>query len=509
MPFFLFGKNSRNIYTMPQVVRTDSDDLNTQLVLTLKKEHYEPKFRSELNKYRGKVSMKGFRKGKTPTALIRKMYGKSILVDVINEMVQHEIFDYIKKEGLQTIGQPIPAENQPLLDFDVVTLQDMEFRFDVGLAPKFELKGVSKDSKFDFLKVQISDEFLNQQVEDGRKRVGERATVTDSIEGNDVVKMNVEELDGDAIKENGWAATFSVLVDDIADEAVKADFLSKKAGDKVRFNVFELEADRDVDFVRKHILNIQENDGDVEVGEMFEGTIEEVNRVGLAELNQDFFDKYMGPGKVSSVEEMKKLIEDDYVKHYDKQADALMNRDFNDMLIEQNELSLPDEFLKRWLKYSEENVNPQDIEDGYDDFAKSLRWSLIRGELIKKFNLEVSEEETFEGLKENVRGMFKQYGMPVSDELIILNTANKMAEDKEQMNKIYSEMMTVKVFEAVKEAITIDEKPISREDFDELLSAERIKMENQEVAKTARAEEVVIEEIEGSDEEITEGVEEW
>ena len=503
---------------MPQVVRTDRDNLNTQLVLTIKKEDYEPKLKSELNKYKSKVSMKGFRKGKTPTALIKKMYGKSILLDVINEVVQREVFDYIKKEGLKTIGQPIPSADQPALDFNVNRLEDLEFRFDLGLAPKIELKGLDKEAKFEFLKVQISDDFLNQQIEDGRKRVGERRAVTDNIEANDVVKMNVEELDGDNLKENGWAATFSILVDDIADEAVKSDFLSKKLGDKVRFNVFQLEKDRDEDFVRKHILNVQENDGEVEIGEMFEGTIEEVNRLELAELNQDFFDKYIGPGKVSSVEEMKEFIKNDYVKYYDKQADALMNRDLNDMLIEKNQLPLPDEFIKRWLEHSEENVSLADIEAGYDDFAKSLRWSLIREELIRKYDLEVSEEEIFEGLKNQVRDMFKQYGLPVSDELIVLNTANKMAEDKEQMNKTYGELMTVKVFEAMKNNVTVEEKPISKEDFDALLDAERKKMETQELDAAATdveqidADDVVVEDLgtkEENDEEVTEGIEEW
>ena len=496
---------------MPQVVRTDIDNLNTQLVLTILKGDYEPKFKSELNKYKGKAHMKGFRKGKTPTALIKKMYGKPILVDVINEMVQHEIFNYIKQEDIQTIGQPIPAEDQPEINFDVNTLNDMEFRFDLGLAPQFEIQGLDKDSNFDYHKVQISDEFLDKQVEDGRTRVGEREEVTDNIEEDDVINLDMNELDGDALKADGWAATFSILVKDIADETVKTEVLTKKAGDVIKVNAFQLEEGRDADFVRKHMLGVQENDGDVEIGEMFEATIKAVNRIKPAELNQEFFDKYMGPGKVSSVEEMKAKIKEDYVAHYDKQADALIFRDFNDSLLEKNELPLPDAFLKRWLKTSEQNTSAADIEEGYEDFAKSLRWSLIRGEMIKKFNLEVSDDEVFEGIKEQVRGMFKQYGMAEADELIVLNTANRMAEDKEQMNKVYSEMMNEKVFGAIKEAITINEKGISREDFDDLLKAEREKYEAEQAAAQVQSivnTEAPIEE-EDTDEEVAEGVEEW
>lgn len=496
---------------MPQVVRTDVDNLNAQLVLTIKTEDYAPKFKSELNKYKGKAHMKGFRKGKTPTALIKKMYGKPILVDVINEMVQHEIFNYIKQEEIQTIGQPIPAEDQGELDFDVNSLKDMEFRFDLGLAPKFEIQGLDKNSSFDYHKVQISEEFLDKQVEDGRTRVGERAEVSDNIEDNDVINLDMNELDGDALKTDGWAASFSILVKDIADETVKSEVLTKKAGDVIRVNAFQLEKDRDEAFVRKHMLGVQENDGDVEIGKMFEATIKAVNRIQPAELNQEFFDKYMGPGKVSSVEEMKAKIKEDYIEHYDKQADALVFRDFNDSLLDKNHLPLPDAFLKRWLKTSEQNVNETDLEEGYADFAKSLRWSLIRGEMIKKFNLEVSDDEVFEGIKEQVRGMFKQYGMADADELIVLNTANRMAENEEQMNKVYGEMMNEKVFKAIKEAITINEKGISREDFDELLKSEREKYEAEQAAAQVKSIVNTEEpnEEEDTDEEVAEGVEEW
>ena len=487
---------------MPQVVRNDSDNLNTQLVLTITTADYEPKFKSELNKYKSKVQMKGFRKGKTPTALIKKMYGKGILVEVINEMVQNEVFNYIKDNDIQTIGQPIPADNQDEIDFDVNNLKDMEFKFDLGLAPQFELQGMDKDSTFNYKKVEIDEDFLEKQVEEGRKRTGERVQVTEDIQEEDVVKLNANELDGDNLKEDGWAATFSVFIKSIADEDVKEAFLSKKAGDKIRVNVFSLEKDRDPDFVRKQMLGVKENDGDVEIGEMFEATIEEVNRIQLSEINQEFFDKYMGPGKVNSLEEMKELIREDYMKHYDRQADALIFREFNEMLLEKNDLQLPDEFLKRWLKTSEQNVNEKDVEDGYEDFAKSLKWSLVRGELIKKYSLEVTDDEVFEGIKVEVRNMFRQYGMADPDELIVLNTANRMAEDKKQMDKVYGELMNTKVFEAIKEEVQIVEESISREDFDELLKVEREKFEAEQAAAQAKVEAPT------ESEEVEEGVEE-
>ena len=140
---------------MPQVVRTDIDDLNIKLSLKLTKEDYEPKFKSELNKMKGKANMKGFRKGKTPVGLLKKMYGKSVFVEVINQMVQDEIFGYIKSNEIVNLGQPIPSDDQPELDFDVNNMSDMEFNFDLGLSPKFELKGLDSSSAFELYKVNV------------------------------------------------------------------------------------------------------------------------------------------------------------------------------------------------------------------------------------------------------------------------------------------------------------------------------------------------------------------
>ena len=497
---------------MPQVVRTDSDNLNTQLTLTLTKEDYAPKFKSELNKYRGKASMKGFRKGKTPINLIKKMYGKSVLVDVVNEMVQKEIFAFIQEHDLRAIGQPLPSADQPELDFDVNDLKDLEFKFDIGVSPEFELKGVDKDAHFKFNKVTIEEAFLDKQVEDGRTRVGERGAITENIEENDVVKLNVEELDGDKVKENGWAASFSILVKEIADEAVQKEILTKKAGDKITVNVFNLEKDRTKDFVRKHMLEVGENDEDVEIGEMFEATITEVLRVQPAELNQEFFDKYMGPGKVTSVQEMKDAIRKDYEEHYNRQAESLAYMEFNKTLLEKNQFDLPDEFLKRWLIATEEGLNEGNIDEGYEDIAKSFRWSLIREKMVKKFDLAVSDEEVFEGIKAQVRQMFVQYGMGDADELVVLNTANKMAEDKAQMDRVYGEMMNEKIFKAVVGAISLDDEPISREDFDEILKKAREEAEAKNQAQQSLSDLVNTEEEgegEESDEEVIEEAEEW
>ena len=499
---------------MPQVVRTDIDDLNIKLSLKLTKEDYEPKFKSELNKMKGKANMKGFRKGKTPVGLLKKMYGKSVLVEVINRMVSDEIMDYIRTEEIINLGQPIPSEDQPTLDFDVNNMSEMEFNFDLGISPKIELKGLDSSSAFELYKVNVSDARIDEEIESGRKRGGQLAPIEDEMQAEDTIRLNVEELENGALKTDGWASTFSVIVNDIADETLRNEVLTKKKGDKFNVNVFTLEKDRTSEFVRKYILNVGENDQDVEIGEEFEATIDEVSRIKPADLDQEFFDRYFGPDKVSSEQEMRDLLKSDFEGYYVKQAESLMYRDFNKMLIDENDMPLPDDFLKRWLKTSNPDLTEDKLENEYEEFTKSLKWSLVRGELIKKYNLEVSDDELFEGVKEKVRGLFAQFGQAQVDELVVANTANRMMENEEEVNNIYRDKMNEKIMAQVRELVTVTEKPIGHEEFEEIYKKVVEEHQAEQAAIKAKIEGTPesseeLEEPDESDEEIAENVEEW
>lgn len=482
---------------MPKVVREDKENLSAELTMTITKDDYVPKLDSEMKKYRKKAQLKGFRKGKVPMGVVRKMYGQALLVEVINDTIQKEIAKYLTDEKIEILGQPLPSDDQQELEFDVNNLEDYEFKFDLGLAPEFELSGLSADSAFDRYAVEIPAAMLDKEVEQARKKFGNRESVDSKIEENDVVTLSAEELEDDAIKLGGWASTFSILVDRIESEEVKKDILSKKKGDKIKFNIYELEKNSTEESVRKYLLNVGEADSDVEIGNEFEASIDEIQRILPAELNQEFFDKAFGEGNVKSEEEARAKFEEEISKYYDKQAESLLFRDFQDFLLEKNDIELPDTFLKRWIKTSNENTTEEIIEKEYENFSKNLQWSLIKGKIVKQFDLSVSEEEIFEGFKERVRGYFQGYG----DELIVLNTANRLMEDQKQVDQLYQELMSDKLFEAVKEVVKINDNKIGAEDFDAV-----IKKAHDEVKASQNAAQVQAPEEETSEEEVTEDI---
>lgn len=454
---------------MSKVVREDKGNLSAVLTLTIASDDYSPKLNAELNKYRKKAHMKGFRKGKTPMGFIKKMYGRAIMADVINEMLQKELTQYLTEEKLAILGQPLPVADQEEFDFDISNLQDFEFKFDIGLAPEFEIEGLSEDSVFERHAVEVDAAMIDKDLDQALLRAGTRESVEDAIEENDMLSVNAEELDGDAAKEKGWATTFSILVERVGSEELKKELLSKKKGDTFRFNVNDVELNASPEHIRKYILNVSEEDEGTEIGDLFSGTIGDVQRVQKRALDQEFFDQYFGAGTVKSEEEARSKIEENIVKHFDRQAESLLFRDFQETLLEKNQLELPHDFMNRWLRASNENVTDEQIAKEYDNFAKNLQWSLIRSKIARKFDINVGDDEIFEGFKDRIRNYFQGYG----DELVILNTANRLMEDENQFEQMYQELMSDKLFEAIRSVVKIEDKKIGSEAFETIINKAR------------------------------------
>lgn len=444
--------------------------MNTVLTVTLEKADYEPRFNSELSKHRKQAQMKGFRKGKTPVSILKKMYGKSVLVEVINEVLQKELSGYLAGEDLRILGQPLPSEDQEPLDFELKELQDYTFKFDLGLVPEFEVQGVGPESAFEKIEVEATEEMIDEELEAARKRHGERQFVEEDIRENDMVKLLAKELDGEEVKEEGVESEFSVLVSAISNEEAKQQLLSGKKGDTFRFNLFDLEEEKDEKYVRKYLLELSDDD-EREVGQHYEVTVEEVSRIVPAELNQEFFDKFFGEGEVISEEEARDKIREQIEKFYNGQSEALLFRDMQEKLMELNEMELPESFLKRWMKSSNEKLDDEVIEKEYGAFAKNLQWSLIRSKLIKRFGVEVKQEEVFETLKNQVRSYFG--GVATGMEHIVESTAGRLMEDKKQVEQAYEKILSDKIFDAVAAEVTVEAKKTSLEEFESIVAKAR------------------------------------
>ena len=458
---------------MPKVVRADIDNLNTVLTVTVEKKDYEPKFLSELKKYRNQAHLKGFRKGKTPMSVVKKMFGKNALAEIVNEQFQKTLFDYIKEEKLEVLGQPLLADDQEPLDFDLKFLDDYEIQFELGLAPNIEINGLGNSETITRYKIEIADEIIDQDLQNARKRLGTNEQIEEDIQEGDALRLDVRELDENGtIKEDGLDSAFSVLVKDLTDD-FKAEFLTKKQGDNVKVNLLNLEQHEMAEeerrnFVRKYYLSLPDDDETFFNAE-FEATIEEVNRVTEAELNEEFFKKFLGENtEVTDETGAKDAIREDYDKIYEKQVDSMFYRDTMDRLLELNDFPLPDNFLKKWLKANNGPKIEEKLEVEYDKFAKQTKRSILFTKLKEKFELEAAEEEIVAKAKESVRQMFGQYMGGMQDSFID-QMAMRSLQNEEQVNGFYEQVISDKMINSLKGEVGTVEQVISIEDFQKLL----------------------------------------
>lgn len=443
-----------------QIVRKETDPLNITLELTLEPQDYSGKFKEEIKKLRNKAQIKGFRKGMTPDSVIKKMYGKSILLDTLNETLQDKLFEYIDEQNIRYLGQPLPhKEDQQNVDLDVNELKTYKFSFDLGLVPELTVSGVSEADEYDYYDVEIPEKLVDEELNAARKRFGKHVTVTEDIQGNDMLSLDATELEDGKEKPDGWKTEFTILTDVIKDEAVKQDILSKKAGDTVVFDIYRLE-DRDREYTNKYILKKEEDTPDP--GSMFSAVIKEVSRVEPAELNQEFFDTF-GEEDIKDEASLRQFLKKDLKDYYDHQSVQFMYRSIMEHLMTNNHVPLPETFLKRYMKETNENITDDKIDAEFMAFAKNLQWSLQKNHLANNFEMKVEENEIRRHFTNRVFSYLRSYGN--MDYSFISKTVERLMQDKDQVNQAYEELLSTKVFDRVGEIVKRRHIPISQEDF--------------------------------------------
>lgn len=460
---------------MPKVVREDLDNLTAILHVTVEEADYAKKFGEELDKYRKKANIKGFRVGKTPVSVIRKLYGKGLLAEIVNDQLQEALYDYLQEANLHLLGQPIPNADQEDISFDPKTLKDFHFRFDIGLAPEFEVKGLDASSYFEQPVVDITDEMVEEDLLSLRRRLGERSNPESDFQQGDLVALEAVELSEDgSVTPDGHSASFSLLFEDATPEAQQA-LAGLKIGDSFAFDVYQLEKDRDEDFVRRYLLQL-EGSQEREPGRQFQLTIQNVERNALAEMNQEFFDRAFDGAEVHSEAELRERIAQGISSFYKTQSDALLFKDFQERLLELNPLPLPDDFLRRWIQISNEKVDEKLVEKEYPHFAHNLQWTLLRNKIARQFELQVTEEDIEAHFMNRVRGYFGA-GVASLGEDFVQNMARRLMQDEKQVEQVYDDLLTDRLHDAVRSVVTVTERKLSLADFSAL--AEKARAEAQ------------------------------
>lgn len=449
------------------ITRENIDELNVVLKINIAKEDYEPRIDKVLRDHRRKMSMPGFRQGKVPIDVIKKMYGKSALVEEVNKILQEELFGYIKKENLNILGEPLPSEVYKT-KFDVENQSEFEFAFDLGLSPKVDLS-YTESMTFPSYKILVDDEIFNKVVDDYKERFGENRPV-EIADVEDLLKGTVVELDGNGIIKEGGKVRENAIVSlkFFKDDAERQKFVGANLNQVINFNLKKaLPLDTDI----AYLLGIDKAEV-ADLSEEFEFTIENIQRFYGAELNEELYSKVFPYSEITTETEFNEKINEIIAGQFKRDTNLKFLLDLKKILIENTQLELPEQFLKRWLlaaNSEKEDVTPERLEKEFPEVAESIKWQLIRTYLAKDNQITVSDEEIRDFGRSYARMQFANYGISdtIPDEYLDKYVDQILQKDDNE-SRFADLIVEQKIGEALFNKFKLDVIEISHSDFQKM-----------------------------------------
>ncbi len=443
-------------------ITQESNGEHTAIIhINLQESDYIDAVNKQLSDYKKKANMPGFRPGMVPIGMIKKMYGSSVMVDEVNKSLSEALNNYIIENKINVIGNPIP-NTEKTTNIDFAKQKDFDFYFDIGIAPELDIK-LSNEIKVPYYTIKITESEINKAIDDVKVRFGEDenpevAEVGDSLQGKFI------EVDSEGNNIEGGVENDGFLkYEDIKLKTIQNKFVGKKAGESITFNL--MKAIKDESKVASLINRHDEGDEKLKADYKFE--ISKVVRTHEAELGEDLYKKVFPSQDIKSEEEFKKALSNDLVKHYERDTDRQFLADTVKELIKIADISLPDEFLKRWLIESNDGkITQEQIDTQYDNYARTFRWQLLEGELLKDHAeaMQVKEEE----VRDKVAAYFQTMGGGSELTPQIEGIIDQVLSNKEEKQKIFNDIQDEKLIKLFKENVTAKNKKVTTEKFIEI-----------------------------------------
>ena len=432
------------------ISRTDIDDLNAVVTVAIEKKDYADKVETILNNYRKNANIPGFRKGYVPMGMVKRQYGKAVLVDEVNKLLQDSLHKYLTEEKLEVLGNPLP-KNETDINWDG---DDFNFEFELGLAPKFDVNMAPKKAVTQY-KIVADDEMIDNQVTSIRKQYGKLISQAEVVADAEITGTFKNE-------EAGIDNKTTLSLDRVDGKRQQKALLGAKAGETVTLKTKSMFKD---DFQNQQVFGVSSDDAkglDVEV----EFAIDEINTRELAEMNQELFDKLFGKDVVKSEEELRGKIKEDAERQFAQQADQKLLNDVVDSLIDNTKFDLPDGFLKRWLRVAgEQELSEDEANAEYERTEKGLRYQLIEGKLRAEHNLQVTFDELKDYAQNMIKAQMAQFGqMDPSQEELDGITARIMS-NQEEVQRLQEQLNGQKMLDFFKENAKLKTKEVTYDAF--------------------------------------------
>lgn len=432
---------------------------NTQAYIKIKlnEADYQPSVEEKIKDYSRKAQIKGFRPGKVPPAYIKRLYGKSLMVEQINELLSKNLQEYIRSNDLNVLGEPLPKELSEEIDWD--HQKEFEFEYELGFSEPFEIT-IDEKVVVPAYNIVMSDDTLSKTIENIREQLAdienpEISDKGDALEGTLVIRSKEIEKE------------VSIDTKEL-NEAGEKLFIGIKVESAVSFKPSAIV--KEVVYASNFTGLSEEELKELEEEATF--TVTKINRMKPAELTQEFFDKVFGPGAVSSQEEFEQKVTETMTNNYKKESDTYLDYSLKNNIIKAIKFELPDEFLKNWLhRINEGKFTAEEIEKDFDNYQFGLRWSIIKEKVAKKEEIKVETAEIIDEAKIILLDQLASSGIPAHFlEGRMDDMAERYLKDEKGENymKVYNALMDKKILDFFKDKVTLDTKDVTVEEFNNL-----------------------------------------
>ncbi|HTA83829.1 MAG TPA: trigger factor [Bacteroidia bacterium] len=439
------------------IVKESIDETNAVIKVKVIPADYKKAVDKSIKDYQKKAVIPGFRPGLVPTSVITKRFGKSILADEVNHILSHSLDNYIKENKLRIVGEPLPQSSNVELEFE----KEFEFAFEVGLVPDFDVP-LSTTQKFTLFQVNIDEKFVDEYIEEMRLRFG-NLTHPDVSGESDILIGDFVELDANGeILPGGIFKSSAINLGKFPAGKSKEKFLGRQEGDKLTLKLDEVTKDYEEVAAMMSIPKEQA----ANLTSSFQVTLKHVHRIIPAEINQEWWDKIYGPGKVNNSEDFRAKVKQELVSVFGPQAERKLQNEMVEYLIGNTTIKMPETFLKKWLhRVSKEPISDEQMNIEFEVYAQSLKWRLIEDKIFKDNNMTVTQQEVMDYTHALVHGYLGQG----ANEEQVKATVQRVLSDEKEVNRIYERLYDMKLVDLLKKTYTIENKELPREEFEKIM----------------------------------------
>jgi trigger factor len=438
------------------IQRQDLGDNIAAISVTLNSADYKPKFESEVNRQAQKATIKGFRKGKTPPSFIKKMYGESILAEMIDKMLYEKLTDYIKEQNIKTLAQPILSKDTHIhLDTNDLT-KDYTAKFEIGVIPDYEIKGIDSTYEYEYFTNEASEEEIQTQVNDYAKNFGSLQDV-DNVNDKDTIYATATQLENGEIKPEGFSRDIVISLNRLNSEELRRTLLSKTIGDTFIAKITDLEKG-DINLIKKYVLGLGD---EVEINEndQIQLTIKNIKRMVPAEITDEFLKERFN---ISSTEEFREILKGNINSNKTAAAKALLQVKIKNKIMEETKMVLSENFARKWLK-EVEKLDDEKIEKEINNFIIDLKWNYISDELCQQNGIKVTEQDLRTKIDANIFSYEMRYGQLSDKEY--KKVFEQTISNRDQLYRISEDIKTEKLFDVLIQKVNKKEIPLNAEEF--------------------------------------------